>query len=74
MTKVPTVMPSPLAKITAMTSMPSMAPPNRMAVPLPIPEIKPPNRAQRTRSCPAKGEADETSIGRISVMRNDARE
>lgn len=37
MTKVPTVIPRRLEKITAMTSIPSIAPPKRIARPLPIP-------------------------------------
>lgn len=67
-TKVPTVIPKRFANITAMTSIPSMAPPKRMAKPLPIPEIMPPNNAQRSKSVPASGEAILTSIGKTSVI------
>ena len=74
MTKDPTVSPSRLEKITAMTSMPSMAPPKRMVMPLPMPEISPPNRAHSSRSCPAKGDAEETSTGRMLVMTKEAEE
>lgn len=55
------------AKIAAITSIPSMGPPKRMAKPLPIPEIIPPNSAQSNKSVPAKGEAILTSIGKTSV-------
>lgn len=54
--------------ITAMTSIPSIAPPNRMAKPLPIPEIIPPNNAQRSKSVTASGEAILTSMGKTSVI------
>lgn len=64
MTNVPTVMPSLRAKMTAMTSMPSIAPPPRMASPLPTPEINPPKSAQSSRSVPASGEEMLTSSGK----------
>ena len=52
------------ANTTAITSIPSNAPPNLIVKPLPIPEIIPPNKAQSKRSVPAKGEAKLTSIGK----------
>lgn len=67
-TKVPTVIPKRFAKITAITSIPSIAPPKRMAKPLPIPEIIPPNSAQRSKSVSANGEAILTSIGKTSAI------
>ena len=69
MTKVPTVIPIFLAKITAITSMPSIAPPKRMVRPLPIPEISPPNTLHKSRSVPAKGELTVTSNGRTLLIR-----
>ena len=74
MTKVPTVMPRRLEKITAMTSIPSIAPPKRIARPLPIPDITPPNSAQSNRSVPARGEAILTSMGKTSVISHAKRE
>lgn len=56
------------AKIAAITSIPSMGPPKRMAKPLPIPEIIPPNSAQRSKSVSANGEAILTSIGKTSAI------
>ena len=54
--------------------MPSMAPPNRMVRPLPAPDTSPPKMAHSSRSCPAKGEAADTSTGRMFVMTKDAAE
>ena len=61
----PTVIPILFENITAKTSMPSIAPPNLIASPLPTPEIIPPNIAQSNKSFPAKGEELILSIGRI---------
>ena len=74
MTKEPTVSPSRFAKMTAMTSMPSMAPPQRMVRPLPMPEIKPPKMAHSSKSDPAKGEAVATSTGSTSLIRKETPE
>ena len=49
-------------------------PPNRIAIPLPTPEINPPKRAHSSRSCPARGEAKLTSTGSTSVMSHAVRE
>ena len=49
-------MPIFLAKTTAMTSTPSIAPPKRIVMPLPTPEIMPPNTEHSRRSLPAIGE------------------
>ena len=70
----PTVIPNLFAKITARTSMPSMAPPNRIAMPLPIPEISPPKMAQRSRSDPASGDTILTSTGSTSVISHAPKE
>ena len=67
-TKVPTVIPILLANKTDITSIPSIAPPNLMVKPLPIPEISPPNKAHSNKSVPASGDAKLTSMGRTSVM------
>ena len=48
--------------------MPSMAPPDLIAKPLPMPEISPPNKAHKRRSVPANGEAMLTSTGNTSVI------
>ena len=64
-------MPRRLEKITAMTSTPSMAPPKRMVMPLPTPEIRPPKTAHSSRSSPAKGEAPE--VGKNVLMAKEAR-
>ena len=48
--------------------MPSIAPPKRIASPLPIPEISPPKIAQRNKSSLASGEKLATSIGKTSVI------
>ena len=73
-TNVPTVMPSFFEKITARTSIPSIAPPKRTARPLPTPEITPPNSEHSTRSFSASGEARDTSIGSTSVMSHEKNE
>ena len=54
--------------ITAMTSITSIAPPKRMAKPLPMPEIILPNSAQRSKEVPASGEAILTSMGKTSII------
>lgn len=48
--------------------MPSIAPPNFIVKPLPIPEISPPNIAHKNKSDFARGDTVLTSIGRISVI------
>ena len=45
-----------------------------IVMPLPTPEIRPPNSAHSRRSWPAKGEAVATSTGRMSLMTKDAPE
>lgn len=67
-TNVPTVIPILFANITAITSIPSIAPPYLIAKPLPIPEITPPNNAHNKRSVPASGDAILTSIGNTLVI------
>ncbi len=74
MQKVPIVMPSLFAKITAITSMPSMAPPKRIVNPLPTPEIIPPNKAHKNKSCSANGDAMLTLTGNMLIMRKDTME
>ena len=56
------------AKVTANTSMPSIAPPYRIVRPLPKPEINPPNSAHKNRSLPAMGETVRTSMGSTYVI------
>ena len=73
-TNEPTDTPIFFAKITAITSMPSIAPPNLIARPLPIPEITPPNTAQSSKSVPASGDAILTSTGRTSVISHETNE
>ena len=73
-TKVPTETPSRFAKITAITSMPSIAPSKRIARPLPIPDTNPPNNAHKSKSFPANGDARLTSIGNTSVMSHAIKE
>ena len=70
-TKLPTDIPIFFANITERTSIPSIAPPKRIARPLPIPEITPPNKAHKSKSVPASGEANVTSTGRISVISHE---
>ena len=60
-TKVPIDNPIFLAKTTDKTSIPSIAPPNRIVNPLPIPDIAPPNKAHNKTSLPAIGEDVDTS-------------
>ncbi len=73
-TKVPTVMPNFFAKIIAITSIPSIAPPNLMARPLPTPEMIPPNTAHKNKSLPAIGDTMLTSTGNTSVISHAHRE
>ena len=56
MTNVPTVRLSFFAKTSDMTSTPSIAPPERIVRPLPMPEINPPKTDARSRLVPAMGE------------------
>ena len=67
-------MPILFANITDITSIPSIAPPYLIVIPLPTPEIKPPNKAQSNKSVPAKGDAKETSIGNTSVISHAPKE
>ena len=55
---VPTVRFSDFANITAITSIPSMAPPFLTAIPDPAPHMSPPNTAHRRISVPAIGDPD----------------
>ena len=52
----------------AITSIPSIAPPNRIASPLPIPEIIPPKIAHKNKSLPANGDIILTFTGNTSVI------
>ena len=67
-------MPILLANITERTSIPSIAPPKRIVIPLPTPDITPPKTAHSSKSDPARGEINETSTGSTSMIINDASE
>lgn len=54
--------------------MPSIAHPKRIVIPLPAPDITPPKTAHSNKSDHANGDINETSIGRTSIIINDANE
>ena len=62
------------ANTTDKTSIPSIAPPNLIVNPLPIPDITPPNIAHRSKSEPASGEMKDTSMGNTFIIKNDISE
>ena len=68
MTKLPTLIPRRFENITDITSIPSIAPPYRIVRPLPMPDIAPPNKAHKSKSFCANGEAILTSTGKTSVI------
>ena len=67
-TKFPRLIPIFFAKSIPSISIPSIAPPNLTARPLPIPDITPPNIAHKNRSLFASGDAIDTSIGSTSEI------
>ena len=67
-------MPIFLENTTESTSIPSIAPPNRIVRPLPIPDMTPPKMAHSKRSEPARGEINETSIGKTFMIKKDITE
>ena len=73
-TKVPIEMPIFFEKITDRTSMPSIAPPNLIVSPLPIPEMTPPKITHSKRSEPASGDRKDTSIGNTFMIIKDISE